>query len=184
MQPMVELREVTCWLKDPDLGALDSLLASRPLITSLSLAGGPGPRDLYAMIGRSEQLCPFLDIFRPNGFASLRHLSMLLIASMPDNLDDVCELSTILTGLESLEVIFEDGACRDLFLTRLPPMPRLTELQVWTQEVLPTSSARFLAGLPQLRSLKLVRVLAVPHWDDDVKHIARTKRAQAAHTLG
>jgi hypothetical protein len=114
---------------------------------------------------------PFPASFLPNGFVGLRHLSMVL---KPVNPGDVCEFSTVLTGLESLEVLFETAICRDLFLTRLPPMhmPRLTELQMCALEVRPGSSARFLAGLPQLRSLKLVGVLDVRHWDDDVKHIA------------
>jgi hypothetical protein len=169
IQPMAELRELTIFLIWPDLGALDSLLASRPLISSLRLTGATWTsRDAYDIIDYANRLPPFPDSFLPNGFAGLRHLSMVL---KPVNPGDVCEFSTVLTGLESLEVFFETAICRDLFLSRLRTMPRLTELQVCALEVRPGSQARFLAGLPLLRSLKLVGVLDVRHWDDDVKHI-------------
>jgi hypothetical protein len=39
IRPLVELRELAFYCKTPDLGALDSFLASRPLISRLRLTG-------------------------------------------------------------------------------------------------------------------------------------------------
>eukprot|EP00884_Botryococcus_braunii_P000300 jgi/Botrbrau1/10270/Bobra.0140s0023.1 len=166
VRPMMQLQELSCWLLDPDVAALDPLLASLTALTSLNL----GDRDLDFR-GWPSPLPRFPGSFLPNGLAGLCSLTMVV---QLDDYADACNLATVLTGLQSLKVSFVSGVCRDLFLCHMAPMPHLRELSVRTytvEQVRPWSSARFLTALPRLRNLYLEEVLDEKRWDEDVRYI-------------
>jgi hypothetical protein len=155
--------ELSCW--DADVKEMDSLLASLPAITALTLGH---PANSYN----------FPDAFLSNGFAGLRHLDITLYGGeqIACDIDGMLRLSSALTGLHKLVVASDNRSCQKL-LAYLPRMPDLTSLLVSSDirrstRKLSRPTARFLEKLPSLRSLNLQNVLDVKRWDEDVKYVA------------
>eukprot|EP00884_Botryococcus_braunii_P002303 jgi/Botrbrau1/12073/Bobra.0186s0002.2 len=138
---------------------MDALLAAIPTLTKL--AG----LSIRATAGTILPEGP-----RPNGFAGLRSLRLTLDL---DGIGECGNFAAALAGLEFLMLSCDSDTWHKL-APHMPAMPRLTELQIYAHppESLGYPSARFLAGLPRLRCLKLQNALAPSRWDEEVLYIA------------
>jgi hypothetical protein len=160
VSPMAHLRKLTLqsarynlrrWYLD--LADTDSLLAALPAVTCLEL--------LFAKC--TPQLLP--GAFLSNGFVGLRKLELALQGS-PEHL---AQLATVLPELGSLDFY---GDCRSL-LSHLPPMPRLTELEIKQSCAFNVKlSGNVFAKFQSLQRLRLCLVLDVKQWNEDVQSLA------------
>jgi hypothetical protein len=137
------------------------LLAALPALTML---------DVFVV---APAMPPIPHAFAADGFAGLQRLSLTL----GDRVDPehVEVFAARLTGLESLEVKASVRLCAKL-LASLPPIPRLTKLAADAHEEEDPSEAvgasgGFLAGLPRLRSLRLINVLEVASWNEGARYV-------------
>jgi hypothetical protein len=153
---------------DSDFAELDSLLAELPALTYLAMPPASGmPR------------CPPRG-FLSNGFGGLRKLTL----SFPQLPEPALQLATVLSELEALELA---GDCRSL-LPHLPPMPRLTDLEVQhypnSYVPRPCVSGNVLARFSNLQRLCVHFVLDGKQWDEDVRSLTvlTDLRALRIHT--
>jgi hypothetical protein len=173
VEQMSELQELRVHVLDGDVALLDSILATLPMLTGVTIwRYTPTLRRPGSLLGR--------------GIARVRDLSLLLADLGPDTLneDQVGRLVTALTRLKSLEVLCHGPPVSKEFLSNLHLMPYLTKFcakdplegfaAILRRDPLVIHvSAHFMERLPVLRHLELVaEVLALEQWDDDVKYIA------------
>eukprot|EP00884_Botryococcus_braunii_P008792 jgi/Botrbrau1/17914/Bobra.50_1s0015.1 len=161
VSPMTGLRDLLICSPDPDIAfGLDPLLARLPMITKLGLSGLP--------IGASGLPVRLL----PNGFASLRAVSLWLLADEPTN---VVQLAEAFRGLESLKLVCESAVAQK-FLSHLPCLGRLTELVLsqflWSASFPGLTSVSFLEELQNLKRLVLDNAVDVVAWDGGLKYLA------------
>jgi hypothetical protein len=162
VSPMTQLRELGFRSSDPDAAiGLDPLLARLPMITSLELRR-PSDRALELPVR-----------LLPNGFASLRSVSLWIWKAEPTN---VVQLAKAFTGLESLELNCE-GAFIQAFLSHLPCLRNLAELVLFSfgqsASLFPAlASLRFLEEAQHLKRLVLEDLVGVLAWDVGVKYLA------------
>jgi hypothetical protein len=140
VSPMTQLRELEFCSWDPDAAVrLDPLLARLPMITNL---------ELQSRFDRAARLPASL---LPNGFASLRAVSLWIWEVEPTN---VVQLAKAFTGLESLKLTC-DCAVTQAFLSHLPCLRNLTELDLWAVGLASGSS-------PALTSLRFLEEASAP----------------------
>jgi hypothetical protein len=169
--PLVNLQELV--LRPPwNYGGREWEGVSLEQVTRL-LGALPELTKLGVLVSAPAML-PAPHAFAADGFARLRSLSIRLEDGVPP--DQVEAVAARLTGLQFLFLEASLRLCGKL-LPSLPPMPHLTELTVYADEEGDGSEevsvpGRFLAGLPQLRSLVLRNVLDVASWDEDARYVA------------
>eukprot|EP00884_Botryococcus_braunii_P021271 jgi/Botrbrau1/7828/Bobra.9_2s0009.1 len=169
VSPMTKLRELVFCSEDGDAARLDPLLARLPMISALHIRGDL--RDLQLPASRL-----------PNGFASLRSVSLQLIGFQPTG---VVKLAEAFTGLESLKLGC-DGDVAHAFLNHLPCFRNLTELELDLQyeqldvpypempQCMGCTSLRFLADLRNLKRLAFDLMVDAWVWGDGKKLAALT----------
>eukprot|EP00884_Botryococcus_braunii_P018059 jgi/Botrbrau1/4937/Bobra.0122s0019.1 len=162
VSPMTQLRELGLHSSDRDAAIrLDPLLARLPMITNLELRRPPD-RALWLPVS-----------LLPNGFASLRAVSLWIWKANPTN---VVQLPKALTRLESLELNCE-ALVIEAFLSHLPGLRNLAELVLisfkQSARLFPgLASLRFLEEAQRLKRLVLEDVVDVLAWDDGLRYLA------------